>query len=143
MVVPFSSIEIIAVPIGFTSKLTQCMLIQPLFYLQGIHAAENSINSAGSNQSQPECGRVMRRRQLQHSKSGSIQSNSSSPGRSPSVLSKKGMTTPRGRKGMTPSSLRKILAKGKSPWRKLEHSEEVSSFHADTLLSQETFSKEG
>ncbi|KAK8404754.1 hypothetical protein O3P69_007773 [Scylla paramamosain] len=102
---------------------------------EGLHAAESSINSAGSNPSQPESGRVTRRRQLQHSKSSSVQSHSSSPGCSPSVLSKKGMTTPRGRKGMTPSSLRKILAKGKSPWRKLEHNEETPKGLRDSTNS--------
>lgn len=59
-------------------------------------------------------------------------------GRSPanvSVLSKKGMT-PRGKRGLTPSSLRKILSKGKSPWRKLENEAEVRMWISKAAVIQ-------
>ncbi|KAK7074709.1 hypothetical protein SK128_019415 [Halocaridina rubra] len=44
-----------------------------------------------------------------------------------SFLSKKGLNnSPHTKKGMTPSSIRKILSRGKSPWKKLENEQEVS-----------------
>ena len=91
-------------------------------------AGSSRGSSPVSHQPQPESSLAPPRRQLRQTSSSSLVVSNSSPARSPTVLSKKGMTTPHGRKGLTPSSLRKILAKGKSPWRKLDNSEEVSCF---------------
>nr|XP_045616061.1 putative leucine-rich repeat-containing protein DDB_G0290503 isoform X3 [Procambarus clarkii] len=63
--------------------------------------------------------------------------SSGAPSRSPNnvtMLSKKG-ATPRGKKGMTPSSLRKILAKGKSPWRKIDNDQETPKGLGDSSNS--------
>ncbi|KAG7158941.1 Nuclear mitotic apparatus protein 1-like [Homarus americanus] len=50
------------------------------------------------------------------------------------VLSKKG-ATPRARLGMTPASLRRILSKGKSPWKKLNNEQETPKGLGDSTDS--------
>ncbi|XP_050701937.1 LOW QUALITY PROTEIN: centrosome-associated protein CEP250-like [Eriocheir sinensis] len=84
---------------------------------------------------QPDASRATRRKLLGRTTSSSSVRSQSSPARSPTVLSKKGMSTPQARKGMTPSSLRKILAKGKSPWRKLDNNDETPKGLGDSTNS--------